>query len=528
MESNNFKNTSELDRLLSEMNREFFNEELADIVEVTYAYSDIWGGKVVNKTLFWKFLSKQYEWNDANEQKQFWENVGNDMKNIFWEVLVKLTFKRQLISRYKNKISSLQDTDNKRLQILLGALDYLDKILDLTLTGLPFEAEKAWLPHNLNKREIEGRIKRLEEIEKELFWPMVRKTKHEVIWSYQIFTDVFQQEKSKLTPEEQEQFLKFLQTLKNTFPYLSWTEEPMEKSKKKLPETPEVLKKEITRENYVKVFKIIFEIYDIKKEIKIEERSSIYDGEDYLGIPSSKAYETLQLSRVLGLIQHEIETHYIIEKNNSQTLGKFRWAGNLEREEWVAKVSEWTLKWKTLDDFWVQWAIPDLLMGEILSWEDYLKFFELLGKMDKEKMTLWLTLKDPKWTFLRRKRNYPLFYKWVQHKDTSYNRWEHKVINFLQKWWDIKDLYVWKVSFSDVGITKKILDEEWLKLQYPLLLWELLQYVITWNELKEAEFWNYIKGKYPFLDVEKEFSHKTIERLTYTMKKKIIQILDLL
>jgi hypothetical protein len=41
MESNNFKNTSELDRLLSEMNREFFNEELADIVEVTYAYSDI-------------------------------------------------------------------------------------------------------------------------------------------------------------------------------------------------------------------------------------------------------------------------------------------------------------------------------------------------------------------------------------------------------------------------------------------------------------------------------------------------------
>jgi hypothetical protein len=40
METNNSKN-SDFDRLLKDLNRDIFNKELSDIIEVTYAYADL-------------------------------------------------------------------------------------------------------------------------------------------------------------------------------------------------------------------------------------------------------------------------------------------------------------------------------------------------------------------------------------------------------------------------------------------------------------------------------------------------------
>jgi hypothetical protein len=201
-------------------------------------------------------------------------------------------------------------------------------------------------------------------------------------------------------------------------------------------------------------------------------------------------------------------------------LGKFRWANNLSREEWLAMTAEAFLKWENLEDIEVWWAIPDILMGEILLWEEYRDFHNLLSKLKDTK--------NAQGVFLRRKRNYPLYYKWVQHKDTSYNRWQHQIINFINSGWNIKDLYLWKVSFEDIGKTKEIVSGENIKLIYPLLVWELLQYVILWQELKEDKFWNYIELKYPFLNIRQEIVNKTVERLTFSMKRKIVQILQLL
>ena len=159
-------------------------------------------------------------------------------------------------------------------------------------------------------------------------------------------------------------------------------------------------------------------------------------------------------------------------------------------------------------------------MWEILSWEEYKEFLELHAKLKQTKNASWM--------FLRRKRNYPIDYKWVQHKDTSYNRWQHKIVDFIKKWGNIKDLYVWKVSFDDIEKTKKIIDAENIKLMYPLLIWELLQYVILWNELRENDFCDYIEAKYPFLNIRQEIVNKTIERLTFSMKRKVVEILSLL
>lgn len=72
----------------------------------------------------------------------------------------------------------------------------------------------------------------------------------------------------------------------------------------------------------------------------MEERSSIYDGEDALRIPNSEEYSVRPFSRVLGLLQHEIGTHYLIAENSRRVLGKFRGGRNLEREEGIASIAE--------------------------------------------------------------------------------------------------------------------------------------------------------------------------------------------
>ena len=518
MEIKNSQN-SDFDTLLEDLNRDIFNKELTDIVEVTYAYTDLWNGKFLNKTLFWTFLSNIYEWTDKKEEEAFWKNIWDNITKVYAQVKSKLLLKKSFVVKYKDLLQPFLKENNPRAQILFWSLDYVLNILDLTITGLPFEAEKAGVPHEFSQEEISERVKKLEEIEKKLFGWNVSENEYEAQWSYNNLSDLFQTKKEKLTSEEQERFLEYLQKLKQNFPYIIDVKETWKKDVQKK-ENSEILKQEISRENYTKVLKLAMEIYWIEKPVIIEERSSIYDGEDYLGIPNSEAYKSLKTQRILELIQHEIETHYIIEENNSQTLGKFRGANNLPREEWLAMTVEWFLKWKNLQDIAVGWAIPDILMWEILWWEEYSDFHNLLSKLKQTKNASWL--------FLRRKRNYPLHCKWVQHKDTSYNRWQHQIINFINSGWNIKDLYLWKVSFEDIGKTKEIVSGENIKLMYPLLIWELLQYVILWQKLKEDEFWNYIELKYPFLNIRQEIVNKTVERLTFSMKRKVVQILQLL
>lgn len=550
METNNSKN-SDFDRLLKDLNRDIFNKELSDIIEVTYAYADLWNGKFLNKTLFWTLLWREYiedktQTKELNKQaeKDFWKNIWENIAEVYAKAKSKLLLKKSLVIKYKELLQPFLKENTPRVQILLWSLEYVSNILDLTITGLPFEAQKAWIPHNFSQEEISERVKKLEEIETKLFGWNVRENEYEVRGSFEVLTKLFEKQKTKLTSEEQERFASYLQKLKQTFSYITDSTQN-DKNESKNSKTFDILSREIPREDYVKVLKLAMEIYWIEKPVIIEERSSIYDGEDYLGIPESDWYKTLKLTRVLQLIQHEIETHYIIEKNNSQTLWKFRGSWNLQREEWTAKVAEWTLQWKTLDSFWIQWALPDILFWEILSWDDYKDYLELFAKMDRDKMTFWLALKDPKTTFLRRKRNYPLDYKWVQHKDTSYNRWERQVVNFLQNNWDVKDLYIWKVSFEDIAKTKEIVALENIKIMYPLLIWELLQYTLLLREswmmqkelmdknfkplkFNENDFWDYIERKYPFLNIRQEIANWTIERFSLKTKLKIGRILNIL
>lgn len=510
--------------LIESINIDLFNWELTEIIEVTYAYAKLDNWKSVNKTLFWDLI-----WNSPDkdlskdEEKKFWEQIRNNIELAYTQTLWTLENKKKLVDKYRKEIHKSNLASSPRIKILLWSLDYLDNILDLTITGLPFEARKAWMNINLSEEEKISKIEKLEEIETKLFWWNVRENKREVQWSYEVLKNLFEKQKTKLSPEEQTRFSNYLSILKEKFSYIDETKIKNEKDL----EVPDILNREIQREDYVKILQIALDIYWLDIPVIIEERNSIYDWDDYLGIPNSEWYQTLPLWRILQLISHEIETHYVILKNNKKSLWNFRWWWNLKREEWAAKVAEWILKWRTLNDFWIWWAIPDLLMWEILTWDEYKDYLHLFSKMDKSNMTFWVALWDPEWLFLRRKRNYPLDYKWVQHKDTSYNRGEQAVVKFIKSWWNPLDLYVGKVSFEDINNAKEIVNEENPKLMYPLLLGEIILYVVNWNKLVGKNFWKYIESKYPFINVEKYIENGTIEKLSFTNKKKILEILNL-
>lgn len=117
----------------------------------------------------------------------------------------------------------------------------------------------------------------------------------------------------------------------------------------------------------MEAFRRVFDFYGIEKPVVCDERSSIFDGEDALHIPNSEEYSTLPASRVLALIQHEIETHYVITKNNERVLGKFRGGGNLEREEGVAVIAEGILSGESIEKFARIRTNPQIYAGEMLD-----------------------------------------------------------------------------------------------------------------------------------------------------------------
>ncbi len=80
----------------------------------------------------------------------------------------------------------------------------------------------------------------------------------------------------------------------------------------------------IEREHYVRIFELSLQFYEIQKPVIVDARSSIYDAPEALYIPNDFAYDTLKIQRVLQLLAHEVETHYLIQENNSVVLGDLK------------------------------------------------------------------------------------------------------------------------------------------------------------------------------------------------------------
>lgn len=487
------------DLIVNKLQETFFTPKTVDIFELTFAY-DSKDGKLFNRTLFTDFA---------------WLSIKNTQEELFSITNSLLHIKKMYIQQARKDIVQLPKIDGKS-EILLGTLGYIEKILDLTILWLPFEIEKIWYPLLLSPQDVEQRVKKMEAIEATLFGGNIRENPLEVANCYRSLKTKIDKKIPMMTERQRQLSKKVLDTIKNlpAFIDVDGIFKNRQKDtrdinyKKIITDNKTLLEKKISREDYVKIFELVFALYGIEKTVKIDERTSIYDGEDALYIPNNKNYETLNLQKILSLIQHEIERHMISLENNQKNLGWFRWWYNLFMEEWTAMIMEWILQWKSLSEYgWMSINLPNLLVGELLDGEEYKEFLSIFSSKEV--------------VMERKKRLYPKYYRGVQHKDTVYTRWPKAVISYITRWWNPKDTFLWRLQEKDISkIQKNTITK------YPKLVAEVILYKLINNTINDSEFKEFIRGKYDFLD-EESIKDK-MNNFTFDQKKQLIEVFKII
>lgn len=507
-----------LDDYIFDINKNIYNWELTEIIEVTYAYRKIEDGLFFNDTIFSSFLLVKNEIIDKEKLKNI----------LFFNAKNKLKIKINLIRKYIKKIKNLKilkEEDNIIKELLLESLDYTNSALNLALLWLPFEVEKTWIELNISNIDKKNILKKINFYEFKMFWPKISKVEKESIMVYECLMDNYNKFKSKLNILEQSEYESFLnyslKYLPKNYIYLNRKIIKIEKNI--------ILSKLISREKYVNIFRDVFDLLWLDFEVIVEERSSVYDWEKHLWIPSSKAYKKLSIWRVIELISHEIESHSSNLRNNQKILWSFRWAWNLIKEEWLALLNERLLSWYKLDEINISLHTCRVFMCEILYWKQFYRFMELYWKME------WDNNIEAK--FFRFKRNYDLLERWWQRKDSSYWRWLLEVRDYILNKWDIRDLFLGKVAIKDIPKIKRLMELKNISyndLYLPIFIWELILYIFETEdnnknsrnkiEFSEQNFILRLKQKYSFINFE---SFELIV-LKYFTKLKILNIISTL
>lgn len=487
--------------IITKINKIILENNLEKIIEMTYSYKNIWKNYFYNITLFEEFSWIKYlEWEKIdfnNLKKTLSIKLNNNINKIL-----------ELISKLKN--IALDD----KWKILYKSLIYIKNILNIVIIWFEFELEKAGYKSKLILEEKEKKILEIEKIEEFNFWLKVKNNLSEIKLIHDFLFSLFVDTKHKISSSEQLFFLHYINKINTLL-----DEKDLEiKVIKKQKNNYKFLDRSISRENYIKIFNYILKnIYSLPQKAIITDAASIYDWEKFLEIPNKDTHKNLDTKRILELIVHEIESHYINSYNNKIILWEFRWARNLEKEEWLAKIMESFLNLDNKSNtIFVPTYMAKILYSEICNWEDFYKFIEIYNKMHSLN-------RKPIDEFFRQKRNYSLEIKWGQHKDISYWRWMLKTLDYLKNWWDFANLFLWKVWFEDLlkleNISKNYLD----KIMFPIFIWDI---IFLFLESKE-KWTNFdLNAKYLAWYLEKKYSYKWIEKFNIEINiwSKIVEI----
>lgn len=462
------------------------------ILEVTYSKYPkfknlLWSEYIFNRDVFEKFSWYPFQTqlrntkvlthaNDLISEKEFIVD-----QNIDFDLLGELFASK--MSKVKNDFASLlnelessdyyEDNPNKK-EILKQAIEYNLKLLALSEEGFVFEMEKAWYKHGLSDIEVEEKIARLETLETDIFWGKIIDNQQESKLCFEFMKSKLNaykwmdnEEKIKRINAETATRILSDQEIKR----LEWYYEKINKtllskgydtsvkdniSKEEVwvavseinptcDFLEEYWEKMISREVYVDMFQKCLDLLWLPQKVRVTWVTWIYDWPEFLDIPDNEKYSELPLKRVMKLISHEIMWHYVNQQVHEESFWKVRGAGNVEKEEWLAKFLDTVVLWGDVNG--MNAIVPNMsriLAWEILSPDEFEDFVDLYGEITEKKA------ENNMGTILRHKRNYPIWYKWVQHKDVTYSRGLIKVVNFLKEWWSIHELFQWKFSIDDI------------------------------------------------------------------------------
>lgn len=474
--------------IVSEANKNIFSWDLEKIIEMTYTYEKINNWFLFNITLFESFLNYKNKKNiDFLFLKKEFDIKSNQKLEYIKNILSDLKF-----------VTKISNADKVKKTILIWSLNYVSDILNLCRNWFVFELEKAWFIHHFSNEKINNLVTKNELIEKRIFWDFVSDVNHEFSYWYNFIKKHHEKKSNLLVLEDKEKMDIYLNKL---CLFKKWRILESKTYHKKFLKW-DFMKKKIHRKDYSEIFDMICDFYELPQRTKFTKAGSIYDWETFLEIPLDEKHEYLPVSRVLKLISHEIESHYINSYNSKTLLWNFRWAKNLAKEEWLAKFMEKIFIWYDLENIGdLSESFFVLLAWEILSWNEFKDFLKIISKEYKLK-TSYIKI------FIRAKRNYSINVKWVQHKDTTYFRWLECTIKYLLDWGDFRKLFLWKVSFGDLDKLFGLYINWNKKIILPVFFSDIIYYNLSSKSKDEHfkfevnNFYLYLKKKYWFLDLD--------------------------
>ena len=479
---------SNLDKIIVIADQYVFHGNLEKIIEVTYSYREIGDGNILNETLFEEYTKLVYP---ENNLSHLWRvcKYKLQLQVLTIEKIIKKTQRLRVCSR----------ADSLRRGIFIDALRYVALVIENAVLGLDFELEKAGIAHNLSQAPVTEKIKEIEKREKELFWEKVIENAEEFSSCYNFILKNHLQKQEILSEQDKKSMDLYLKWIKKASPC-------------KLIKTPSIqkkvlhwdfLEKQIQRKDYRRIFDWVCELYWLPQRTKLTNAGSIYDGDDYLEIPKNKEYASMGLDKILRLLTHEIESHYISIYNNKILLWNFRWSKNLPKEEWLAMFMEKILEWYNYENISnIVESSFTILAWECLPGKDFEDFMRIMGKEYKCKYSYTTAV-------IRSKRNYSLNYPWVQHKDVVYFRGLTETVKYLKEGWLFFKLFLWKVGFRDIDNIFDIYQasEKKEKCIFPIFISDLITYYLLEKEKNKDfvfhswEYCLYLKKKYWFLDL---------------------------
>lgn len=492
-----------LEKLITLAEEYVFHGDLEKIIEVTYSYRDLWDWNLLNETLFEEYLDLTYPEYD----------IVYLARRYKYKVSVQIVIIDDILKKIKT-LPVLSRSESLKRGIFTDALEYVKNILEISVLWTSFEMEKAWYTTWLNQTQTKRIMKQIGEKERLVFWKKVIEVPCEFSFCYNFIVKNHKTKQHLLSENDRKMMWKYLKRIKETSPC-------------ELVETPDIqtkyikgafMKKTMDRKDYRKIFDSVCDLYGLPQKTKITNAGSIYDGDNFLEIPRNDGFKCFHIERLLKLLTHEIESHYINSYNGKKLLWKFRWAKNLPKEEWLAMFMEKIFHWYTYDNInnIVEYFFT-IIAWECLDGERFEDFMRIMWKEYKCK-------RDYRASVIRAKRNYSIEHIWVQHKDVVYFRGLTKVLDYLKGGWDFRKLFLWKVGFQDIENIETIYQAYPNKdeLVFPIFISDLVYYYFNGKlteddfEFKTPEYYLYLKKKYWFIDIE---SFKIIEHINRDWKK---------
>lgn len=241
--------------------------------------------------------------------------------------------------------------------------------------------------------------------------------------------------------------------------YWDIIEDNLEYSNELLSDNNNIIKEEeyLTFDEIKAFIKKFNHIYDININLKIEDRSArfVMKWDTLIVKTNAKVWK----KEMRSIVAHEIEGHYLRKINWRKIDYSIFWhwtSWYLEIDEWIAIynqnrfLSKVDKKYYSIFEryyfvnYWLKHSYRKLVkkMIEYYNW-DYSRVFDYLVRLKR-----WIRNISDEWIFV---------------KDVVYVNWYYKINDFVSSWWNLKELYLWKISLIDL---EEIKDSYFLKINF--------------------------------------------------------------